>query len=92
MRGAPGRGRLGRIEGFEDFLDLPGAKLTQFFGQVPLPQHELDEVPVGTLAQTPGNEWPAARMMILSLVLAIAALVVSEVSSRRIARRLGVGS
>ena len=80
----------GTVLAFGRSLGEFGATIT-FVANIP---GETRTLPLAlyTLAQTPGNEWPAARMMILSLVLAIAALVVSEVSSRRIARRLGVGS
>lgn len=78
----------GTVLAFGRSLGEFGATIT-FVANIP---GETRTLPLAlyTLAQTPGNEWPAARMMIISLVLAIAALTASEVISRRLAQRLGV--
>ena len=80
----------GTVLAFGRSLGEFGATIT-FVANIP---GETRTLPLAlyTLAQTPGNEWPAARMMIISLVLAIAALTISEVMSRRLSRRLGVRS
>jgi molybdate transport system permease protein len=78
----------GTVLAFGRSLGEFGATIT-FVANIP---GETRTLPLAlyTLAQTPGNEWPAARMMIISLVLAIAALMASEIVSRRLSRRLGV--
>lgn len=42
-----------------------------------------------TLVQTPGGEAGALRLVIISVVLALVALAVSELLARRVARRMG---
>ena len=78
----------GTVLAFGRSLGEFGATIT-FVANIP---GETRTLPLAlyTLAQTPGNEWPAARMMIISLVLAIAALMASEIVSHRLSRRLGV--
>jgi molybdate transport system permease protein len=78
----------GTVLAFGRSLGEFGATIT-FVANIP---GETRTLPLAlyTLAQTPGNEWPAARMMILSLALAVTALMISEILSRRLSRRLGV--
>jgi molybdate transport system permease protein len=45
-----------------------------------------------TASQSPGGDAAAARLMVLSIVLAFGALLLSEILSRRLARRLGHAS
>ena len=80
----------GTVLAFGRSLGEFGATIT-FVANIP---GETRTLPLAlyTLAQTPGNEWPAARMMILSLVLAVAALMISEILSRRLSRRLGASA
>jgi molybdate transport system permease protein len=78
----------GTVLAFGRSLGEFGATIT-FAANIPGETRTL-HLALYTLAQTPGNEWPAARMMIISLVLAIAALTASEIISRRLAKRLGV--
>jgi molybdate transport system permease protein len=77
----------GTVLAFGRSLGEFGATIT-FVANIP---GETRTLPLAlyTLAQTPGNEWPAARMMIISLVLAVGALMASELLSRRLSRRLG---
>ncbi len=42
-------------------------------------------------AQTPGGDAPALRLVVLSLLLSLGTLLLSEILARRVARRSGIG-
>ena len=42
-----------------------------------------------SLTQAPGGETGAARLLVISIVLALAAVIASEFLARRVARRIG---
>ncbi|MBL6957792.1 MAG: molybdate ABC transporter permease subunit [Rhodospirillales bacterium] len=79
----------GVILAFARSLGEFGATIT-FVSNIP---GETRTLPLAlyTLTQTPDGELGAARLLILSVVLALAALMLSEMLARRIARQLGGG-
>ena len=79
----------GMVLAFARSLGEFGATIT-FAANIP---GETRTLPIAlyTLVQAPGGEAGAMRLMILSLILAIAALVLSELISRRLAARFGNG-
>lgn len=76
----------GTVLGFARCLGEFGATIT-FVSNIP---GETRTIPLAlySLAQTPGDEWPAMRLAILSVVVALVALAGSEFMARRIRRRL----
>lgn len=77
----------GSVLAFARALGEFGATIT-FVANIPGETRTLP-LAIYTLTQSPGQEWPAARLVILSIVLALAALAFSEYLARRIARRTG---
>jgi len=49
-------------------------------------------VAIYTYTQTPGGDAPAIRLVVISIILSLAALLVSEVLARRVARRIGASA
>jgi molybdate transport system permease protein len=76
----------GAILGFARSVGEFGATIT-FVSNIP---GETRTLPVAlyTLTQIPGSDWPAWRLAGLSVALALAALIGSEVLARRLGRRL----
>ena len=79
----------GMVLAFARSLGEFGATIT-FAANIP---GETRTLPIAlyTLVQAPGGEAGAMRLMIISLILAVAALVFSELISRRLAARFGNG-
>lgn len=77
----------GAILGFARSLGEFGATIT-FVSNIP---GETRTLPIAlyTLTQVPGGETGALRLVIISIVVALAALVVSEIIARRLKSRLG---
>ena len=80
----------GAVLGFARSLCEFGATIT-FVSNIP---GETRTMPLAlyTFTQVPGGEPAALRLMILSLVVAFAALALSEMMARRLRRRLDGGS
>lgn len=79
----------GTVLAFARALGEFGATIT-FVSNIP---GETRTLPIAlyTLTQTPDGEAAAARLAVISVVLALAAIVASEWIARRMARRLGGG-
>lgn len=79
----------GIVLAFARALGEFGATIT-FVSNIP---GETRTLPIAlyTLTQTPGGEYAAARLAIIAVVLALAAIVASEWLARRLARRQGAG-
>jgi len=77
----------GLVLGFARALGEFGATIT-FVSNIPGQTRTLP-LALYTLTQTPGGEAGAARLAVISVLLALAALVFSEVIARRVGRRLG---
>jgi len=77
------------VLGFARALGEFGATIT-FVSNIP---GETRTLPLAlyTLTQSPGAEAGAARLAVISIVLALGALIGSELIARRVARRLGQG-
>ena len=77
----------GAILGFARSLGEFGATIT-FVSNIP---GETRTLPIAlyTLTQIPGGEAGAFRLVIISIVVAFAALLASEVMSRRLKAKLG---
>jgi len=77
----------GTILAFARSLGEFGATIT-FVSNIP---GETRTLPLAlfTLTQTPGGDAGALRLVVISAVLALAALIASELLARRIARRIG---
>lgn len=77
----------GAILGFARSLGEFGATIT-FVSNIP---GETRTLPIAlyTLTQVPGGESGAVRLVIISIVVALAALVLSEIIARRLKARLG---
>ncbi len=77
----------GMVLAFARSLGEFGATIT-FAANIP---GETRTLPIAlyTLVQAPGGEAGAMRLMIISLILAVAALVLSELIARRLAARFG---
>jgi molybdate transport system permease protein len=77
----------GTILAFAKAMGEFGATIT-FVSNIP---GETQTIPsaIYALLQVPGGETAAARLVILSVALAMAALLLSEVLARRMARRMG---
>ena len=77
----------GAILGFARSLGEFGATIT-FVSNIP---GETRTLPIAlyTLTQVPGGEMGALRLVVISIVVALAALVVSEIIARRLKARLG---
>lgn len=77
----------GAILGFARSLGEFGATIT-FVSNIP---GETRTLPIAlyTLTQVPGGETVAFRLVIISIVVALAALVISEIVARRLKSRLG---
>jgi len=77
----------GSILGFARSLGEFGATIT-FVSNIP---GETRTLPIAlyTLTQVPGGEMGALRLVVISIVVALAALVVSEIIARRLKARLG---
>ncbi|MHC4948072.1 MAG: molybdate ABC transporter permease subunit [Planctomycetota bacterium] len=85
-RAAPGI-MTGLVLAFARSLGEFGATIT-FAGNIAGRTRTLP-LAVHASAQTPGGDAAAARLVIISIVLSVGALLVSEVLARRVARRLG---
>jgi len=74
----------GTILAFARSIGEFGATIT-FVSNIP---GETRTLPLALFSQTqvPGGDWPALRLVIISVVLAMAAVVLSEVIARRMAR------
>lgn len=77
----------GAILAFAKAMGEFGATIT-FVSNIPGETRTLPSA-VYAFLQVPGGESAAARLVIVSLILAFAALLVSEVLARRLARRIG---
>jgi molybdate transport system permease protein len=77
----------GSIVAFASSLGDFGATIT-FVGNVPGETQTLS-LAIYSLAQTPDGDAAALRLVLISLVLALGALFVSEVLARRVRRMLG---
>ena len=77
----------GTVLGFARSLGEFGATIT-FAANIP-GQTQTLPLALFSVAESPGNEVAAARLAIIGVVLALAALLASEVLARRLARRLG---
>lgn len=77
----------GAILGFARSLGEFGATIT-FVSNIP---GETRTLPIAlyTLTQVPGGEMGALRLVVISIVVALAALIVSEIIARRLKARLG---
>lgn len=77
----------GAILGFARSLGEFGATIT-FVSNIP---GETRTLPIAlyTLTQVPGGESGAVRLVVISIVVALAALILSEVIARRLKARLG---
>lgn len=77
----------GAILGFARSLGEFGATIT-FVSNIP---GETRTLPIAlyTLTQVPGGEMGAFRLVVISIVVALAALIVSEIIARRLKARLG---
>lgn len=77
----------GTILGFARSLGEFGATIT-FVSNIP---GETRTLPIAlyTLTQVPGGETGALRLVVISIVVALAALILSEVIARRLKARLG---
>ena len=80
----------GTVLAFARALGEFGATIT-FVSNIP---GETRTLPIAlyTLTQTPDGEAAAARLAVISVVLALAAIVASEWIARRLARRLEGGA
>jgi molybdate transport system permease protein len=76
----------GAILGFARSIGEFGATIT-FVSNIP---GETDTLPVAlyTLTQVPGGDRPAFRLAVISVVLALAALIASEMIARRLGKRI----
>lgn len=77
----------GFILGFAKAMGEFGATIT-FVSNIP-GQTRTIPTAIHAFLQTPGGEDPALRLVIVSIAVAMAALVASEVLARRVARRIG---
>lgn len=77
----------GTVLAFARCLGEFGATIT-FVSNIPGQTRTLP-LAIYSLVQTPGGEGPALRLVVISIVLAMVALVVSEVLARRVAARTG---
>lgn len=77
----------GTVLGFARSLGEFGATIT-FAANIP-GQTQTLPLALFSVAESPGNEVAAARLAIIGVVLALAALLASEVLAQRLARRLG---
>ncbi|HXP30778.1 MAG TPA: molybdate ABC transporter permease subunit [Stellaceae bacterium] len=77
---------VGIILGFARSVGEFGATIT-FVSNIP---GETRTLPLAlyTLTQAPGSDWPAARLAIISVVLALIALWASDIAARRLDKRL----
>lgn len=77
----------GAILGFARSLGEFGATIT-FVSNIP---GETRTLPIAlyTLTQVPGGEMGALRLVVISIVVALVALIVSEIIARRLKARLG---
>ena len=77
---------VGAILGFARSVGEFGATIT-FVSNIP---GETRTLPLAlyTLTQAPGSDWPAARLAIISVVLALIALWASDVAARRLDKRV----
>lgn len=80
----------GIILAFARSLGEFGATIT-FVSNIP---GETQTLPLAlySVTQVPGDETPAIRLAVISVVVALSALIASEFLARRVARRLGSGS
>ena len=80
----------GLILAFSRSLGEFGATIT-FVGNI---EGETRTLPLAiyTYTQVPGGDLPAMRLVILSILIAIAALMISEVLERKAARRVGLAT
>lgn len=77
----------GAILGFARSLGEFGATIT-FVSSIPGQTRTLP-LALYTAVQSPGGEAPALRLLVLSVIAAMAALAASEIIARRVAKRLG---
>lgn len=77
----------GAILGFAKAMGEFGATIT-FVSNIP-GQTRTIPTAIHAFLQTPGGEGAALRLVVVSIVIAMAALVLSEVLARRVARRIG---
>ena len=77
----------GTILAFARSLGEFGATIT-FVSNIP---GETQTLPLAlySVTQIPGDETPAIRLAVISVVVALSALIASEILARRVARRLG---
>ena len=77
----------GMVLAFARSLGEFGATIT-FVSNIPGETRTLPLALFG-LTQVPGSEVAALRLVVISIVLAFAALIASEVTARRIRKRMG---
>ncbi|MDG1273376.1 MAG: molybdate ABC transporter permease subunit, partial [Alphaproteobacteria bacterium] len=80
----------GTILAFARSLGEFGATIT-FVSNIP---GETQTLPLAlyNFTQLPGDQTPAIRLLLISLVLAFSALIASDVLARRVNKRLGVNN
>ncbi|MBP1179010.1 molybdate ABC transporter permease subunit [Methylobacterium sp. PvR107] len=79
----------GAVLAFAKAMGEFGATIT-FVSNIPGETQTLPSA-IYTLTQVPGGEGPALRLTLISIVLSVTALLVSEFLAARAARRLGAG-
>lgn len=77
----------GSVLAFAKAMGEFGATIT-FVSNIP-GQTQTVPTAIYSLLQTPGGEGPAARLVMISVIVAMAALLLSEWLSRKVARRVG---
>jgi molybdate transport system permease protein len=80
----------GVVMAFARSLGEFGATIT-FAGNIEGQTRTLP-VAIFTLTQTPGGDAPALRLVVISVLMSVAALVASELLARRISSRIGRGA
>jgi molybdate transport system permease protein len=80
----------GAILAFAKAMGEFGATIT-FVSNIPGQTQTLPSA-IYAFLQVPGGEGPAMRLVLVSVVVAMAALLLSEVIGRRVARRIGGGA
>jgi molybdate transport system permease protein len=80
----------GVVMAFARSLGEFGATIT-FAGNIEGQTRTLP-VAIFTLTQTPGGDAPALRLVVISVLMSVAALVASELLARRISSRIGLGA
>ncbi|MBH0239262.1 molybdate ABC transporter permease subunit [Methylobrevis albus] len=79
----------GAVLGFAKAMGEFGATIT-FVSNIPGETRTLPAA-IYTFTQVPGGDWNAMRLTIISVVVSVAALAISEWLARRVARRIEAG-